>query len=46
MIPADRDYGRCRICNQGGVAWYDHETRAEICDICYIREQGGSGVRV
>jgi len=46
MIPADKDYGRCRICNQGGVTWYDHETKTGICEICYTRERGRSGVMV
>jgi hypothetical protein len=46
MVPADKEYGRCRICNQGGVAWYDHETKTGICEICYTRERGRSGVMV
>lgn len=46
MVPADKDYGRCSICDQGRVAWYDHESKTGICDICYSRERGRPGVMV
>ena len=43
MVEADKDYGRCPICNLGGISWYDNETKTGICSTCYSREQARNG---
>jgi len=43
MIPANKDLGRCDVCNTGAATWVDPETKQKICQVCYSREQKQSG---
>lgn len=39
MILANKDLGRCDVCNTGAATWVDPETKQKICQVCYSREQ-------
>ena len=44
MVRADRDIGRCNVCNTGPAVWIDPSSRQKICQICYEREKGREGL--
>lgn len=44
MVRADRDIGRCNVCNTGPAVWIAPSSRQKICQVCYEREKGREGL--
>ncbi|MDX8551714.1 hypothetical protein KHC33_10855 [Methanospirillum sp. J.3.6.1-F.2.7.3] len=44
MIMANKDLGRCDVCNTGAAIWIDPDTKQKICQVCYTREQDKSRI--
>lgn len=38
MVRTEGPRGRCDVCHQGEIKWYDKENHLEMCQICYSQE--------